>query len=211
MIVDTSFLLDTIDGVEAAIEKERELGAESIPLVILSMTVTELYIGVWEVATRDERHKIGLVLDSYPLVDLTPSISRRAGRLLGERMAAVDDAEGPGIGKSDAAIAATALERDEPVLAGDSHFGTIPGVTHDTGDRGDHRSSSANASSMTSSLGAFRERARRRRSPSPETAVRFNCPAVSQPDSHRVTRDTSARLTASCSSVTGAGGGSVLI
>ena len=38
----------------------------------------------------------------------------------------------PGIGKADAAIAATAIERDEPVLAGDSHFGTIPGVTLET-------------------------------------------------------------------------------
>lgn len=132
MIVDTTFVLDIIDGVEAAVEKEQELEAESIPLVIPSMTVLELYIGVGKVAaTREERQKVEAVLDSYPLIDMTPSISRRAGRLLGERMAAADDGEGPGIRKGDAAIAATALERDEPVLAGDSHFGTIPGVTHE--------------------------------------------------------------------------------
>jgi len=132
MIVDTSFVLDIIDGVEAAIEKERELEAESVPLVIPSITVLELYIGVGKVATtREERQKVEAVLDSYPLIDMTPSISRRAGRLLGERMAAADDGDGPGIGKRDAAIAATALERDEPVLAGDSHFGNIQGVTHE--------------------------------------------------------------------------------
>jgi len=132
MIVDTSFVLDIIDGVEAAIEKERELEAESVPLVIPSMTVLELSIGVGKVATtREERQKVEAVLDSYPLMDMTPSISRRAGRLLGERMAAADDGDGPGIGKGDAAIAATALERDGPVLAGDSHFGNIPGVTHE--------------------------------------------------------------------------------
>ncbi|EMA09802.1 PIN domain-containing protein [Haloarcula marismortui] len=133
MIVDTSFILDIIDGVEAAFEKERELEAANVPLVIPSMTVLELYIGVGKVAnTREERQTVEAVLDSYPLVDMTPSISRRAGRLLGERMADADDGEGPGIGKGDAAIAATALERDEPVLAGDSHFGTIPGVTHES-------------------------------------------------------------------------------
>jgi len=132
MIVDTSFVLDIIDGVEAAIEKERELEAESVPLVIPSMTVLELSIGVGKVATtREERQKVEAVLDSYPLMDMTPSISRRAGRLLGERMAAADDGDGPGIGKGDTAIAATALERDGPVLAGDSHFGNIPGVTHE--------------------------------------------------------------------------------
>jgi len=133
MIVDTSFILDITDGVETAIEKERELEAESVPLVIPSMTVLELYIGVGKVAsTRDERQQVEAVLDSYPLVDMTPSISRRAGRLLGERIAAADDGEGPGIGKGDAAIAATALERDEPVLAGDSHFGNIPSVDHES-------------------------------------------------------------------------------
>lgn len=132
MIVDTSFVLDIIDDVDAALTKEQELESESVPLVIPSMTVLELYIGVGKVAnTREERRKVDAVLNSYPLVDMTPSISRRAGRLLGERMADTDEDEGPGIGKGDAAIAATALERDEPVLAGDQHFGNIPGVTHE--------------------------------------------------------------------------------
>ncbi|WP_058991330.1 PIN domain-containing protein [Haloarcula sp. CBA1127] len=133
MIVDTSFILDIIDGVEAALEKERELEAANVPLVIPSVTVLELYIGVGKIAnTREERQAVEAVLDSYPLIDMTPSISRRAGRLLGEQMAGADDGEGPGIGKGDAAIAATAMERDEPVLAGDSHFGTIPSVTHES-------------------------------------------------------------------------------
>lgn len=133
MIVDTSFILDVIDDVDAAVTKEQELEAENVPLVIPSMTVLELYIGVGKVVpTRTERQRVEAVLDSYPLVDMTPSISRRAGRLLGERMANTDDGEGPGIGKGDAAIAATALERDESVLAGDEHFGNIPGVSHET-------------------------------------------------------------------------------
>jgi predicted nucleic acid-binding protein len=131
MIVDTSFVLDVIDDVEAAVSMERELEAEGVPLVMPAMTVLELYIGVGKVANSPtERRTVEAVLDSYPLVAMTPSIARRAGRLLGERMADGDD--GPGIGKGDAAIAATAIERDEPVLAGDSHFGTIPGVTLET-------------------------------------------------------------------------------
>jgi predicted nucleic acid-binding protein len=133
MIVDTSFVLDIIDDIEAAVTKEQELEAGSVPLVIPSMTVLELYIGVGKVAnTREEHQRVKSVLDSYPLVDMTPSISRRAGRLLGERMADAEEGEGPGIGKGDAAIAATALERDEPVLAADGHFGNIPGVTVET-------------------------------------------------------------------------------
>lgn len=133
MIIDTSFALDVINDVEAAVSKERELEVEGVTLVIPSMTVLELYIGVGKVSTtQEERKKVQAVLDSYPLVDMTPSISRRAGRLLGERMAETEEGKGPGIGKGDAAIAATAIARDEPVLAGDGHFGNIPGVTHET-------------------------------------------------------------------------------
>jgi len=130
MIVDTSFVLDVIDDIDAAVTKEQELEAESIPLVIPSMTVLELYIGVGKVAnTSDERQAVDAVLGSYPVVDMTPSVSRRAGRLLGERLAEADEGDGPGIGKGDAVIAATALERDESVLTGDSHFAMIPGVS----------------------------------------------------------------------------------
>ncbi|WP_121821432.1 PIN domain-containing protein [Halostella salina] len=133
MIVDTSFVLDVIDGVESAISKERKLEAEGVPLAIPTMTVLELYIGVGTVAnTRQERRSVEAVLDSYPIVEMTPSISRRAGRLLGERMATTDEGEGPGIGKGDAAIAATAIERDEPVLTGDIHFENIDGVSVET-------------------------------------------------------------------------------
>lgn len=63
---------------------------------------------------------------------MTPSISRRAGRLLGERMAQADDGDGPGIGKGDVVIAATALERDEPVLAVFWHFENITGLSVET-------------------------------------------------------------------------------
>jgi hypothetical protein len=133
MIVDTSFVLDVIESVEAALAKERELEAASVPLAIPTMTVLELYIGIGKVdASRAERQRVEAVLGSYPLVDQTASISRRAGRLLGERMAKTDMGEGPGIGKSDAVIAATALERDEPVLAGDGHFEAIPGLEVET-------------------------------------------------------------------------------
>lgn len=133
MIVDTSFVLDVIADVDDAVEKERELEAEGVPLVIPTMTVLELYIGVGKVAnTRGERQTVEAVLDSYPVADMTPSISRRAGRILAERMAAGADDEGPGIGKGDAAIAATAIERDEPVLTGDGHFESIPGVEVET-------------------------------------------------------------------------------
>ncbi|ERH07466.1 MAG: putative nucleic acid-binding protein, contains PIN domain protein [Halonotius sp. J07HN4] len=123
-------MLDVIDGIDAAVTKEQELEDAGVSLVVPAMTVVELYIGVGTVAdTASERRRVGAVLDAYPTVDTTASIARRAGRLLGERMA---DNGGPGIGKSDAIIAATAIERDEPVLTSDAHFSTISDLEVET-------------------------------------------------------------------------------
>ena len=49
MIVDTSFLLDIIDNIDAAVEKQEELESDSVPLVVPPVTVLELYIGVGKV------------------------------------------------------------------------------------------------------------------------------------------------------------------
>lgn len=133
MIVDTSFVLDVINDVDAAVSKEQELECEGVPMVLPATTVLELYIGVGKAANSPkERRAVEAVLDPYPIVDMTPSISRRAGRLLGERMVDTDKGDGAGIGKGDAAIAATAIERDESVLAADHHFEKIPGVVLET-------------------------------------------------------------------------------
>ncbi|MEZ3142302.1 PIN domain-containing protein [Halobaculum sp. MBLA0143] len=47
-------------------------------------------------------------------------------------MAETPPGDGPGIGKGDAAIAATALERDEPVLTADEQFEAVPGLVVET-------------------------------------------------------------------------------
>ena len=69
---------------------------------------------------------------TIPVGEVTPSVSRRAGQLLGNRLAETDGGDGHGLGKDDAVIAATALNRDEFVLATDSHFATIPSVSVET-------------------------------------------------------------------------------
>lgn len=57
MIVDTSFILDVIDDIDAAVSKEQELEAEGVSLVLPTMTVLELYIGVGKVANTQQEPK----------------------------------------------------------------------------------------------------------------------------------------------------------
>jgi predicted nucleic acid-binding protein len=92
---DTSPILDIIDAVVAAVEKEREFEVANVPLVISAITVLELYIGVVRGQTgrgsEGRAHTRGApieaVLDSSALANTNLSISRRAGRLFGECIA----------------------------------------------------------------------------------------------------------------------------
>ncbi|ELY95651.1 PilT protein domain-containing protein [Natrialba hulunbeirensis JCM 10989] len=78
MIVDTSFVLDIIDDVDPTIQKERELEAESVSLVIPSMTALKLYIGVGKATnTLEERQQVEAVLDSYPVAETRCRSHRR--------------------------------------------------------------------------------------------------------------------------------------
>ena len=96
------------------------------------MTVLGLYVGVGKVVTGgEERRAVDAALGASPVPDMTPNVFRSAGRLLSERMAEAEG-DGPSIGNGDAVIAATALERDEPVLAGDGRSAATPGVSVET-------------------------------------------------------------------------------
>lgn len=125
MILDTSFLIDVMNGDEAALAKVDEIEASGRPQTVPAMTLQELYIGVGASDLPEpERRRIESVLASRPVVPTSEAIARRAGRLDGELRRA-----GERVNVGDATIGATGLVRDEPVLTGDSkHFERIPGV-----------------------------------------------------------------------------------
>ena len=125
MILDTSFLIDVQNGVDAATEKAREIESSGRPRRVPHVVLYELYIGVGKgVQTDENRERIESVVSSLPLEPTTPSIARRAGRIEGELQA-----DGEAIGSVDALVAATALDYDEPVVTADiDDFERISGI-----------------------------------------------------------------------------------
>ena len=116
MILDTSFLIDVQNGVEAATEKAAEIESNGRPRRVPHTVVYELYIGVGKgVQTDENRKRVETVLSSLPLEPTTPSIARRAGKIEGELQN-----EGEAIGAVDAFVAATALDYDEAVVTADT-------------------------------------------------------------------------------------------
>ena len=112
MLLDTSFLIDLMNGDEDAIEKARELENNLIQQRLSSMTLFELYYGVARSnQSEEEREKVENVLASKPIHPADTAVMRKAGRLAGELQN-----EGEPVGDGDVIIAATAEVVDEAVL-----------------------------------------------------------------------------------------------
>ena len=126
MILDTSFLIDLMDGDEGAVSMATRVESSESPQRIPAQVVYELFVGVGYTETPEsEREKIRSVLESRPVVDTTPEIAKLAGRTNGELKR-----KGKTVSTGDVIIGATARHYDEPVVTGNPEdFEVIPGVT----------------------------------------------------------------------------------
>ena len=112
MLLDTSFLIDLMNGEEGAIEKAKQLETDLTQQRLSSMTLFELYYGVARaVDSEAERQRIEDVLASKPVYPADTAVMRKAGRLAGELQN-----DGTPVGDGDVIIGATADVVEEPVL-----------------------------------------------------------------------------------------------
>ncbi|WP_255196480.1 type II toxin-antitoxin system VapC family toxin [Halorarius litoreus] len=112
MLLDTSFLIDLMNGDDGAVEKATELERDLVQQRLSSITLFELYYGVARAEqSENEREKIERVLASKPVHPADSPVMQKAGRLSGQLMN-----EGTPVGDGDVIIAATAEIVDEPVL-----------------------------------------------------------------------------------------------
>ena len=112
MLLDTSFLIDLMNGDDDAVEKAKELERNLVQQRLSAMTVFELYYGVGRVSRPEaERKKIEKVIASKPIHPADSTVMRKAGRLSGELMN-----DGNAVGDGDVIIGATADVLEEPVL-----------------------------------------------------------------------------------------------
>lgn len=112
MLLDTTFLIDLMDGEKGAVEKARELENDLVQQRISSMTLFELYYGIARASRSDEeRARVENVLATKPIQPADTAVMRKAGRRSGELVT-----DGNQVGDGDAIIGATADVVGEPVL-----------------------------------------------------------------------------------------------
>lgn len=129
MLLDTTFLIDLLNGDDGAVEKAGALEQNLVQQRLSSMTLFELYYGVGRSNQSEaERSKIEAVLESKPIHPADTAVMRKAGRLAGELAA-----DGDPVADGDVIIGATAVVVDEPVLTRNVRdFERLPGVEVET-------------------------------------------------------------------------------
>lgn len=106
MILDTSYVLDLLDGDRDAFERGQELVAGPSPLRVPTMVIVELFVGYGATGDEEEARQIENALQGHPMVELDGLIARRAGSIAGRT----------GLDFGDAVVAGTAIQLEEPVL-----------------------------------------------------------------------------------------------
>lgn len=125
MILDSSFLIDLMEGNEDAVALATEIeGLDAVQRVPVQV-LYELYVGVGYTDQSDEEvAKIDQVIAARPIIETTTQIAKLAGRLDGQLRR-----EGTRVAVGDILIGATARHYDEPVVTGNPEdFEVIPGV-----------------------------------------------------------------------------------
>jgi predicted nucleic acid-binding protein len=112
VLLDTAFLIDLMNGDEAAVETAREMERDLVQQRLSSMTLFELYYGIARATDSGaERERVERVLASKPTYPADAAVMRKAGRLAGDLQN-----DGAPVGDGDVIIGATADVVEEPVL-----------------------------------------------------------------------------------------------
>jgi predicted nucleic acid-binding protein len=124
-VLDTSYVVDFLEGEEDAVTIFDMLRQGSAPLGVTSYTHFELYAGIGRSQQPDrERRQVVNFLEGLTLFDFEPEAARQAG-LLDVELAA----SGEPVGLVDLMIAATALHHGQSVVTRDPEgFERVPGL-----------------------------------------------------------------------------------
>jgi len=129
LIQDTSFIIDLLKNDDGAVAKLEEIEANRVPQKCSSVTVLELFEGIYQFdEVTEEQQTVLDVLKSKHIVDADQDLMETAGKISGKLLR-----EGNQIDREDCVIAATAIQENEPVLTRNvDHFQRIDVLTVET-------------------------------------------------------------------------------
>ena len=123
MLADTTFIIDIMKEDAGAMKRTQDLSDASIPILVATPSIFELYVGVGlSVKSGEERERVLGVLKSLPSLPLDAASASRAGTIYAQRIR-----EGSKIDPEDAMLAGIAIQSNEPLITRNRrHFAGIP-------------------------------------------------------------------------------------
>jgi tRNA(fMet)-specific endonuclease VapC len=123
MLLDTSFLIDLMDGLPEAVALAKSIDSEGEPLRLPAPVLFELWVGAAGLGGRPGEGRVIEVLETaYEVVGFESADARSAGALQARL-----HRSGKALGTVDAQIAGMALARSELLVTGDA---ALAGVGH---------------------------------------------------------------------------------
>ncbi len=120
--LDSSFLIDLLDGDPAAVLAARELDRRGEPRYLTAPAASEVMVGAYLLGGPYLERTRALV-DSLPLLPFDREAYHEAGRLGAELLK-----RGSPLGQGDLFVAALAIRHRERLLTRDKAFGRVPGL-----------------------------------------------------------------------------------
>ena len=124
MILETSFVVDFLQGDENAISKMQSLIDQNIPYDITSPTIFELWGGLVNLEKPEKEHqRIITLMEGIVIYPLDEDSAKIAGNIDGQLVK-----KGLQINTEDSMIAGIAIKNNKKVLTRDGHFNRIEGL-----------------------------------------------------------------------------------
>ena len=124
MIIETSFVIDFLQGDEDAVSKMQSLIDEDSPYEVASPTIFELWGGLQNIeAPEKEKQKILLLMQGIVVFSLDEESAKIAGTIDGQLAK-----KGLKINTEDSMIAGIAIRNNKKILTRDQHFERIEGL-----------------------------------------------------------------------------------
>lgn len=124
MILETSFVIDFLQGDDDAVSKMQSLVDQNIPYEITSPTIFELWGGLQNLgAPEKEQQKILSLMQGIAVFPLDEESAKIAGTIDGQLAK-----KGLTINTEDSMIAGIAIKNNKKVLTRDQHFDRIEGL-----------------------------------------------------------------------------------
>ena len=124
MILETSFVVDFLQGDEDAISKMHSLIDQNIPYEITSPTIFELWGGLVNLEKPEkERQRITSLMEGIIIYPLDEESAKIAGNIDGQLVK-----KGLQINTEDSMTAGIAITNNKKILTRDEHFNRIEGL-----------------------------------------------------------------------------------